>query len=252
MTATVFAMPGFLVHSPGRVNPSPPRPPDNPPPHIAARFGLTERLIEQRLRLGNVAPQLLDTYRADEIDLEVLKAFAVTTDHDRQMAVWQQIADQGYRPSAWQVKRILTEERVPGSAAIAKFVGVEAYEAAGGGVLRDLFSRDDDSAVWFDDPALLHNLAIEKLRVFKDELETRWKWALALVEVDWNTTARHGRIYPEPAERTPEEQVEIEKLEARQGELAELGDEDWTEELVREAEANLYSLPDSHRLSSAS
>ena len=95
---------------------------------------------------------------------------------------------------------------------------------------------EDDSAVWFDDPALLNNLAIEKLRIFKDELETRWKWATALVEVDWNTTARYGRIYPEPAERTPEEQAEIEKLEARQGVLAELDDEDWTEELVREAE----------------
>ena len=118
---------------------------------IAARFGLAERLVEQRLHLGNVAPHLLDAYRAHEIDLEVLKAFAVTTDHERQMTVWQQISDQGYRPSAWQVKRMLTEERVPGSAAIAKFVGVEAYEAAGGKVLRDLFSRDDDSAVWFDE-----------------------------------------------------------------------------------------------------
>ena len=79
-------------------------------------------------------------------------------------------------------------------------------------MLRDLFSNDDDSAVWFDDPALLNNLAMEKLRVFQDELATRWKWATAMVEVDWNTTARYGRIYPEPAERTPEEQAEIEKL----------------------------------------
>ena len=77
---------------------------------------------------------------------------------------------------------------------------------------------------------------MENLRVFKDELETRWKWATAMVEVDWNTTARYGRIYPEPAERTPEEQAEIEKLEARQGVLAELDDDAWTEELVREAE----------------
>ena len=45
---------------------------------IAARFGTAERLVEQRLRLGNVAPDLLDAYRADEIDLEVLKAFSVT------------------------------------------------------------------------------------------------------------------------------------------------------------------------------
>ena len=203
---------------------------------IAARFGTTERLVEQRLRLGNVAPDLLDAYRADEIDLEVLKAFSVTTDHARQMAAWEQVAGQGYKPSAWQVKRLLTEERVPGTSAVARFVGVEAYEAAGGKVLRDLFSREDDSAVWFDDPALLNNLAMEKLRVFKDELATRWKWAMSMVEVDWNTTARYGRIHPEPAERTPEEQAEIERLEARQGVLAELDDDDWTEELVREAE----------------
>ena len=203
---------------------------------IAARFGTAERLVEQRLRLGNVAPDLLDAYRADEIDLEVLKAFSVTPDHARQMAAWEQVAGQGYRPSAWQVKRLLTEERIPGTSAVARFVGVEAYEAAGGKVLRDLFSNDDDSAVWFDDPALLNNLAMENLRVFEDELATRWKWATAMVEVDWNTTARYGRIYPEPAERTPEEQAEIEKLEARQGVLAELDDDAWTEELVREAE----------------
>ena len=47
---------------------------------VAARFGTSERMVEQRLRLGNAAPELLDAYRADEIDLEVLKAFAVTTD----------------------------------------------------------------------------------------------------------------------------------------------------------------------------
>ena len=203
---------------------------------IAARFGTSERLVEQRLRLGNVAPDLLDAYRAGDIDLEVLKAFSVTPDHARQMTAWEQVAGQGYRPSAWQVKRLLTEERIPGTSAVARFVGVQAYEAGGGKVLRDLFSNEDDSAVWFDDPALLNNLAMEKLRVFKDELATRWKWVMSMVEVDWNTTARYGRIYPEPAERTPEEQAEIGKLEARQGVLAELDDDDWTEELVREAE----------------
>ena len=204
---------------------------------IAARFGTTERLVEQRLRLGNVAPDLLDAYRADEIDLEVLKAFSVTTDHARQMAAWEQVAGQGYRPSAWQVKRLLTEERDSGHLRRRQGSSVSrTTRPRGGKVLRDLFSREDDSAVWFDDPALLNNLAMEKLRAFKDELATRWKWAMSMVEVDWNTTARYGRIHPEPAERTPEEQAEIEKLEARQGVLAELDDDDWTEELVREAE----------------
>ena len=82
---------------------------------IAARFGTSERIVEQRLRLGNAAPELLDAYRADEIDLEVLKAFAVTTDRERQMAVWEQISGQGYRPSAWQVKRLLAVSPVGGN-----------------------------------------------------------------------------------------------------------------------------------------
>ena len=204
---------------------------------IAARFGASERVVEQRLRLGNAAPELLDAYRADEIDLEVLKAFAVTTDRERQMAVWEQVAGQGYRPTAWQVKRLLTEERVPGASAIARFVGVEAYEAAGGQVLRDLFARDDESGVWFEDPVLLEKLAMAKLQAAADELATRWKWATAMIEVEWSDTARYGRIEPQPAERTPEEEAEIGKLEARQAELAELDDDEWTQENVAEAES---------------
>ena len=104
---------------------------------IAARFGVSERTVEQRLRLGNAAPEILDAYRADAIDLETLKAFAVTADRARQMAVWEQVSDQGYRPSGWQIKRMLTQDRVPAASAIATFVGVDAYEAAGGAVDRD-------------------------------------------------------------------------------------------------------------------
>ena len=204
---------------------------------IAARFGASERVVEQRLRLGNAAPELLDAYRADEIDLEVLKAFAVTADRERQMAVWEQVVGQGYRPSAWQVKRLLTEERVPGAAAIARFVGVEAYEAAGGTVMRDLFAHDDESGVWFEDPVLLEKLATDRLRTAADELATRWKWAAAMIEVEWRDTASYGRIDPQPVEPTGEEQAESEKLEARQAELAELDDDEWTEELAGEAEA---------------
>ena len=204
---------------------------------IAARFGASERIVEQRLRLGNAAPELLDAYRADAIDLEVLKAFAVTADRERQMAVWEQVAAQGYRPSAWQVKRLLTEERVPGASAIARFVDVEAYEAAGGPVMRDLFARDDESGVWFENPVLLEKLATDKLQAAADELATRWKWAVPMIEAAWDDTARYGRIEPQPAERTPEEQAEIAKLEARQAELAELDDDEWTAELVSEAES---------------
>ena len=204
---------------------------------IAARFGVSERIVEQRLRLGNAAPELLDAYRAEDIDLETLKAFAVTTDHDRQRAAWEQVSAQGYRPSAWQVKRMLTEERVPAGSAMARYVGVDAYEAAGGPVLRDLFADEHENGVWLEDPALLNELATKKLAGIADELATRWKWAEAMVDADWSATARYGRIHPEPAQPTTEETAEIEKLRTRHDELANLDEDDWTDKLVEEAEA---------------
>ncbi|MDE0147907.1 MAG: ParB N-terminal domain-containing protein [Rhodospirillaceae bacterium] len=204
---------------------------------IAARFGTSERIVEQRLRLGNAAPELLDAYRANRIDLEALKAFAVTADRERQMAVWEQVSAQGHRPSAAQVKRLLTEERVPGSTAVAKFVGVDAYEAAGGTVMRDLFADEHENGVWFEDPVLLEALAMAKLQAAADELSTRWKWAVPMIEAAWDDTASCGRIEPQPGAPTDEESAEIGKLEARQAELAELDDDQWTEELLAEAES---------------
>ncbi len=204
---------------------------------IAARFGIAERLVEQRLRLGNAAPELLDAYRNDRIDLETLKAFAVTTDHGRQTAVWQQVAGQGYRPAAWQVKRLLTEERVPANSAMARFVGVGAYEAAGGAVLRDLFADEDESGIWLEDPVLLQKLAMEKLGEAVKELETRWRWATAMPDVDWTSIAHYGRISPEPSTPTDEETAELERLRTREDELADLDEDEWTEALGEEAQA---------------
>ena len=203
---------------------------------IAARFGVTERLVEQRLRLGGVAPELLDAYREQEIDLDTLKAFTVTTDHARQRTAWEGVKEQGYRPSGWQVRRMLTEESVPAVSAVARFVGEEAYEAAGGTLTRDLFAGEDARGIWFDDPALLNELAAEKLRAAADELKKRWKWAEAVLETDWSAIAGFGRISPEPAAPTEEEKSERESLRVRQDELADLDDDEWTEELVEEAE----------------
>ncbi|MCY4478720.1 MAG: ParB N-terminal domain-containing protein, partial [Rhodospirillales bacterium] len=200
---------------------------------IAARFGVSERTVEQRIRLGNVAPEILEAYRADETDLETVKAFAVTTDRERQMAAWRQVSSQGYRPTAWQVKRLLTEERVLAATATARFVGIESYEAAGGKVLRDLFARDDESGVWFEDPVLLAKLATDKLNLAANELATRWKWAEAQLDADWNTAAQYARVHSVPSEPTAEEKARLDQLNTRELELSEIynsADGSWTEE----------------------
>ena len=194
--------------------------------------------MEKRLRLGNAAPVLLEAYRAGEIDLDTLMAFAVTTDHARQNAVWETVSQQGYRPGAWQIKRLLTEDRVSATSAIARFVGIEAYEATGGKIDRDLFAEEDERGIWFDDPDLLNKLAMDSLQVAARELKTRWKWAEARLDVDWSATASFGRVRPQPAEPTDGEKAEIERLRTRNDELANMDDDGWTEELVEEAESN--------------
>ena len=205
---------------------------------IAARFGVSERTVEKRLRLGNAAPVLLEAYRAGEIDLETLMAFAITTDQARQTAVWETVSQQGYRPGAWQIKRLLTEDRVPATSAITRFVGIEAYEAAGGRIDRDLFAEEDERGIWFDDPDLLNKLAMDSLQVAARELKTRWKWAEARLDMDWSATAAFGRVRPQPAEPTDGEKAKIERLQTRNDELANMDDDGWTEELVEEAESN--------------
>ena len=165
-----------------------------------------------------------------------VNTFTVTADRERQMAVWEQVKDQSYRPSGWQIKRMLTEDRVPATSITAHFVGVESYEAAGGRVDRDLFADEDERGVWLEDPDLLDKLATERLQAAADELATRWKWAEARLDVDWADLARFGRIDPQPAQPTGEEKAESERLRTRHDELAEMDDDAWTEELVSEAD----------------
>ena len=100
------------------------------------------------------------------------------------------------------MKHLLTEERVPATSAMARFVGVDAYEAAGGPVLRDLLAAEDESSIWFEDPVLLNNLAMAKLGETVKGLTTRWHWVTAMPEDDWTSIARYGRIYPKPAMST--------------------------------------------------
>ena len=189
---------------------------------IAARFGVSERVVAQRLRLGNAAPALLDAYRAGDLDLDTVQAFAMTADPARQMAVYEELRTGHVRPSPWQVRRRLAEGRVPGSSALARFVGVEAYTAAGGALDRDLFADDDEGeGLWFDDPKLLADLAMSRLRVAADELATHWKWAEPVLDADWSTTARFGRVHPAPALPTDAERDALDRLEARLDALAQ-------------------------------
>jgi ParB family transcriptional regulator, chromosome partitioning protein len=202
---------------------------------VALRFGTSERHVRQRLRLGKLAPELLDAFRAGEIGLEAVTAFTLGADHAAQLAAWRQVKDRSYI-QPYTVRHLLTETAVPLDSDLGAFVGATAYEAAGGTVTRDLFSGDDEG--FMSDASLVRRLAIEKLEAKAAELRPQWAWTKAVLDPEYGFLAQYARVRPQPAEVPPELAEEIERIERRLGELddQEIPEDDWTAELAAEVE----------------
>jgi ParB family chromosome partitioning protein len=174
---------------------------------IAARFGVNPSVVRQRLRLACVSPKLIALYRQEDLVLDQLMAFAVTQDHARQEEVWGKLS---YNRSAAFIRQALTSAKVAASDRRAVFVGVEAYEAAGGDVTRDLFTEVRGG--WLDDVALLDRLAREKLDGLAVEIaaDEGWKWGEA--HLDYPSGHGLARVYPQKVERAEDVQAQMEAL----------------------------------------
>jgi ParB family transcriptional regulator, chromosome partitioning protein len=202
---------------------------------IAARFGVSPGLVRQRLRLANLSPRLIDLYRAEDLGLDQLMAFAVTDDHARQEQVYEQLS---YNRSPAYIRAALTTAKVAASDRRANFIGVEVYEAAGGTLTRDLFT--DDRGGWLDDVALLDALVMEKLAALAEELRAGegWKWGEA--HLDYPTGHGLARVYPHQVERSAEDAVQIEALSTEYDQLTERYAD--LDELPSDVEARLKEI----------
>jgi ParB/RepB/Spo0J family partition protein len=139
---------------------------------IAARFGASVRHVRQRLALSALSPVLKAAFRKGELGLEAARAFCLVSEHDRQDAVFAIMP----KPvaNAYAVRSYLTQGAVRATDRLARFVGIEAYEAAGGIVRRDLF---EDDLVFLDSPDILKSLATTKLEALREPLLAEgWGW----------------------------------------------------------------------------
>jgi ParB family transcriptional regulator, chromosome partitioning protein len=198
---------------------------------IAARFFVTPAIVKQRLRLASVSERLLDIYAEDGMTLEQLMAFTVTGDHARQEQVWDGLG-QGFNKAPYTIRRLLTEGAVQASDKRAQFIGVEAYEAAGGGVTRDLFDEDDGG--WLQDPALLDRLAAEKLTAAAENLSSEgWKWIAVAIDFPYGHTSGLRRLAGQMPELSTEEHASREALRLEMDRLEQdyAGDGDLPDEV---------------------
>jgi ParB family chromosome partitioning protein len=177
---------------------------------IAARFGVSAHVVKQRLKLAAISPVLMQAYRDEELNLDQLTAFAFTDDHAKQERVW---ANFGAHVERHEILEILNGDYIAVEESRALFVGIEAYEAAGGAIFRDLF--DEEGEGFCTNPELLNRLVHEKLEEFSTSIRAEgWKWVEIMPRYDHAAVADMRRIYPEAPPLSEGDQATLAALEA--------------------------------------
>jgi len=128
--------------------------------HCARRFGVTERHVRQRLRLADLAPEILTALRENLISLDVARAYASVSDRSMQLQVWKQEKQRGGN-DAKTVRDKLAGRIYTTDHRAVRYIGVEAYEEAGGRVEPDLFFGAEDGLVLLD-PSIVDRLVATK------------------------------------------------------------------------------------------
>ena len=190
---------------------------------IAADFSVTPLVVQRRLKLANVSPRLMADYRADAVSLDQLMALAITDDHAAQESAFYDAPTWQRHPS--NLRERLTEREIDAYRhPLVRFVGLDTYEAAGGGIRRDLFA-EDDAGVYLTDAALLERLAQDKLAGIAATVRVEgWAWVDATPGVTHADLHAFQRAPKERREPNKREAARIERLQAKMHELAEAVD----------------------------
>lgn len=189
--------------------------------YIATIFGITALTVERRLKLANTSPKLRELLREDRISPEQLAALALADDHETQERVWENARNDWQREPA-RLRAAIAGKRISVlDDPLATFVGLAAFEAAGGHVVRDLFSNDGEA--YIEDGELLQQLVAQKFEGISEQVRAEgWAWVEALPQVDYAYRSRFATVEPIVRPLTDEEKAEISSLTPRLEELQNL------------------------------
>lgn len=196
---------------------------------IAVRFGQAESYVTKLLRLGSLNPVLLIVFAKDGFSLEVAKALTLSEDHAAQAEAFERCG-----PNAIAIRRFLTSQKMTTESGPFRFVGHEAYEAAGGTITPDLFSQGSEG--YADQPQLIEELAQSKLAEIADEFRAQgWSEVRISLDIPSDIHAK-ASIWPagerEPTGTEAQRLADIEdQRSARISEIDE--DEQWRDPVLR-------------------
>ncbi|MDG9938990.1 ParB N-terminal domain-containing protein [Stenotrophomonas maltophilia] len=216
---------------------------------IAADFGVSPLVVQRRLKLANVSPRLMTDYRAGTVTLEQLMALTITDDHAAQEAAFYGAPEWKRSPS--KLRERLTEREIDAAHALVRFVGLDTYRQAGGGIRRDLFA-EGDAGTYLTDTAVLETLVRDKLATLAEDVRAEgWAWLEAVPHLAYEerqafqNAPRHRR---EPttreARRIASLETRLEKIDAELEEACDAEDEAKAEKLERRRDQVIGELQD--------
>lgn len=191
---------------------------------VAANYGTTVKHIEARLRLANLAEPIFAALSDGSLTLDAAKTYGLTADRERQQAAFEQLVAIRCQNDEWRIRKLLFDDSIQASNAIALFIGEDCYREAGGRIEADLF-KDADSANWTD-AHIARTLATDKLTAIaekmREEQHLGWVTAVADDNVSYDVYQHLHRYYPERIQLTDDEQAKLDTIEERISEINEM------------------------------
>jgi ParB family chromosome partitioning protein len=179
---------------------------------IARIFGVKEAHVYGRLRLADLPEEVLAALRAGAISFAVAKLFTLSDDRDLIRAVLANLVGDPGRWSEHGIRQALLPKAIKETDRRLHFVGITAYQAAGGEIVRDLFAEE----TYLTDGDLLDRLFAERLSAEAEALRAAegWKWAAIETATHFDHAARQSfeRAYPQDPDLPEAEQAEYDAL----------------------------------------
>jgi ParB family chromosome partitioning protein len=187
---------------------------------IASAFGVTVVHVKGRLKLAILPEAALDALKAKNISLS--SAQKLTTANEEKLVLEAiQLIEDGQIDNTRQLDNFLHPKAAMSTDRRATFVGVDAYEAGGGKITRDLFSED----VFFEDQDILNEAFAAHLAEKAEAIRVEQDWAW--VETHEEHYLGYNYLEDRKFERVyPVEGVLSDDLTERYDDLSEMAEDD--------------------------
>jgi len=212
---------------------------------VAAQFNIKPIVVLRSLKLANVHPSFIELYRNGKdgkVTMEHLMALSLTEDHEKQQQLWASLGQ--YHRDPGTLRRALTEGEISVRDPKVRFVGLDAYRAAGGDIRGgDLFAEGENDG-YVTDIALLEQLVSDKLGKKAEQLKRQGEtWVEVKPTLDYADLRSFGRVASVLREPTRKEKRQHATLAKRRAqvdtdvaEATEAQDEDRLAELTKLAD----------------